>query len=40
MAFLFLIPATYVLTTDYGWMQKEFGPLVKGGFYGVYDLLP
>ncbi len=33
LAFLFLIPATYVLTTDYGWMQKEFGPLVKGGFY-------
>jgi len=33
LAFLFLISATYILATDYGWMQKEFGPLIGEGFY-------
>ncbi len=33
LAFLFLISATYILATDYGWMHKELGPLIGEGFY-------
>jgi len=33
LAFLFLVPATYILATDYGLTQKAFGPFVKEGFY-------
>ena len=33
LALLFLIPTTYMLATDYGWLHQEMGPLLKKGFY-------
>jgi len=30
---ILLIPATYILAKDYGLLKREFGPLVKEGFY-------
>jgi ABC-type transport system involved in multi-copper enzyme maturation permease subunit len=33
LAFIFLIPATYILATDYGWLHREMGPFIKEGFY-------
>ena len=33
LAFLLLVPATYILATDYGLMQREYGPLIGKGFY-------
>jgi ABC-type transport system involved in multi-copper enzyme maturation permease subunit len=33
LALLLLVPSTYILATDYGLMQKEYGPLIGKGFY-------
>lgn len=33
LAFIFLVPATYILATDYGWMHREMGPFTNEGFY-------
>ena len=33
LALLLLVPATYILATDYGLIQKEYGPLIGEGFY-------
>ena len=33
LACVFLVPATYILAEDYGWLDKERGPFMKEGFY-------
>ena len=33
LALLFLVPATYMQATDYQWLHREMGPLLKEGFY-------
>ena len=33
LACVFLVPATYILAEDYGWLDKERGPFMKAGFY-------
>jgi len=38
LACLFLIPATYILSNDYGWMHKEYGPFLKEGFYNPWGI--
>ena len=33
LATLFLVPSTYMLAIDYGWLHREMGPLVKESFW-------
>ena len=33
LACVFLVPATYMLAEDYGWLDRERGPFMKEGFY-------
>lgn len=35
LALVLLVPATYILATDYGLMQKEYGPIIGNGFYST-----
>ena len=37
LAFVCLIPGTYVLATHYGWLHREMGPLINEGFYNPWS---
>jgi ABC-type transport system involved in multi-copper enzyme maturation permease subunit len=38
LACLFLVPATYILANNYGWMHKEYGPYLTEGFYNPWGI--
>ena len=38
LACLFLVPATYILANDYGWMHTEYGPYLTEGLYNPWGL--
>jgi ABC-type transport system involved in multi-copper enzyme maturation permease subunit len=38
LACLFLVPATYILADDCGWMHKEYGPYLQEGFYNPWGI--